>query len=523
MKQLKRLWQISGGLPLAGYRQQSRGGGLRQCDVPSRLVYKMPNDEAQAGLKVRIGQRVLRGQVLHDKVDDRTPPIHAATSGFIKAIQPAYCSESNQAGLELTLESDGKDESIAFEATYANFRQFRPEALRQHIHTMGLLGLGGGVFPTAAKLAAGLGRIHTLILNGAECEPYISCDEILLRERPEEVILGAEILRFMLGAEICLLAIESDRHQAIPAIERALARLKIDSVKLVLIPVHYPTGGERQLIRLMTGQEVPIGGLPADLGIHCQNVGTVYAAYRAIVHGEPLVSRMVTVTGRGVRNPQNLEVRLGTSVKDLITECGGYTEEAEFLILGGAMMGKAIPSDDMPVTASVNCVLVAGKTEFQSLRQEKPCIRCGECSDACPAGLLPQQLYWQANSSQFDKLLDSGLSSCIECGCCDVVCPSHIPLTQMFKSSKAQIKQNTKSQDKAERARARFESRQLRQEREQREILEAAQRKKHTLGNSAAPEIRRAIERAKLRRQEKPIENACEEQAREASTPEPPA
>ena len=500
-----KLWNFPGGLALPGHKEASTRLALRAARVPERLVFPLlQRDGRNATPLVAPGDRVLKGQAIAGGEDPLNPPLHASTSGRVRAIEALPLPHpSGLADLCIVIEADGKEASVDFEGI-ADYRDCAPEDLRRRIHEAGIVGLGGAAFPTAAKLAPGRRRIETLILNGAECEPYITCDDSLLRHRAAEVLRGAAILRHMLQAEQVLIAVENDMPEAIASLERALPEVRGENVAVVRVPAIYPAGGEKQLIRALTGREVPAGGLPADVGAVCLNVGTAAAVSRAIVQGEPLISRIVTVTGRGVRRPRNLDVRLGTSIADLVAQCGGYTDEAARLILGGPMMGLSLPRDDLPITKSANCILVAGRGETVGPRQALPCIRCGACADACPAALLPQQIYWYGRSEQLDRALDYRLFDCIECGCCDLVCPSRIPLVQQFRAAKGQAAARQREREQAEHARQRFEARQARQAREQRERADAARRKKESLGKAAAPEIREAIERAKLKRMERP-------------------
>lgn len=501
-----RLWTFPGGLPLPGHKETSTSLPLGAAPLPERPVFPLLQRSGRnAEPRVEPGDLVLKGQIIAGDDDPLNPPIHASTSGKVKAIEARPLPHpSGLAGLCIVIEADGEDAAIEFEG-FPDYRDHPPEILRRHIHGAGIVGLGGAGFPTAAKLATGIRPIDTLILNGAECEPYISCDDALLRKYSVEVLQGSEILRYILQAGRVLLAIESDMPEALAAAEAAQQKLGLDKLHIVPVPAIYPTGGEKQLIQVLTGREVPVRGLPADVGVVCQNVGTAAAVYRAVVRGEPLLSRIVTVTGRGIRQPRNLEVRLGTSIAELVEHCGGYTDEAERLILGGPMMGLALPRDDLPVIPSANCILVAGRGELAGEKQPLPCIRCGACAEICPVSLLPQQLYWYGRSDQIDRALEYRLFDCIECGCCDVVCPSHIPLVQTFRATKGKATARQRERDKAEHARRRFEARQERQAREQRERADAARRKKENLGKSAAPEIREAIERARRKRADKAL------------------
>jgi electron transport complex protein RnfC len=498
-----KLWNFHGGLHLDGHKQASTQAPLQAARLPERLIFPLQQrGGANARPLVAPGDRVLKGQAIARDEDLRNPPIHASSSGTVAAIESRPLPHpSGLADLCIVIDTDGED-AEAERDEITDYRRCAPEELRRRIHDAGIVGLGGAAFPTAVKIAPGR-RIDTLILNGAECEPYITCDDSLLRHYAREVLEGAQILRHILGAERILLAIENDMPEAIAAVEQARREGGFQDIALVRVPAIYPTGGEKQLIRVLTGREVPSRGLPADVGVVCQNVGTAAAVHAAVAHGAPLISRIVTVTGRGVRQPRNLLTRIGTPIVDLVEHCGGYTDEAERLILGGPMMGFSLPRDGLPIVKSSNCILVAGRGEFIAETRALPCIRCGACVEVCPAHLLPQQLYWYGRSDQLERALEHQLFDCIECGCCNVVCPSHIPLVQHFRAAKGKAIARQQERDKAEQARLRFEAREARKEQEQRERAEAARRKKANLEKAAAPEIRQAIERARQKRAEK--------------------
>jgi Na+-translocating ferredoxin:NAD+ oxidoreductase subunit C len=366
--------------------------------------------------------------------------------------------------------------------------------------------LGGAAFPTAVKLGAG-SAMKLLILNGAECEPYICCDELLLRERPQEVITGAQALMRALEIGRCCIAIEADKPLAQRALEAALTAAGETRIQLAVVPAIYPEGGERQLIKVLTGQEVPARGVPPDIGYLCQNVGTAAAVARAVLRGEPLISRIVTVTGEGVARPRNLEVRLGTPVAALIEACGGYTEQAAHLLMGGAMMGFPLADDSLPVIKGTNCIVVASREEIRPRAPAMPCIRCGECAEACPAQLLPQQLYWHARAGELDRLDEYHLFDCIECGCCDVACPSQLPLTQYFRFAKTELWARDRDRVRSDLARERFEARRARLDAEQqarrRRLEEKARAAEQARGDKAARQAmsEEAFERVQARRE----------------------
>lgn len=527
---LLKLWNFHGGLHLDGHKRESCTAALAVARLPERLVFPLQQRNGEDSKPVVApGDRVLKGQVIARDESPFNPPIHASSSGIVRAMEDLPLPHpSGLSGSCIVIETDGEDAAVNF-AGVADYRQCSPDELRRRIYEAGIVGLGGAAFPTSVKVAPGGNRkIDTLILNGAECEPYITCDDTLLSHYPEDVLEGAKILLHILRAERCLLAVEDDMPDALAALEQAKQRGDFGAIQLVRVPAVYPTGGEKQLIKVLTGREVPARGIPADIGIVCQNVGTAAAVYNAVALGAPLISRIVTVTGRGVKQPRNILARIGTPLADLIAQCGGYANDAERLVLGGPMMGFGVPTDDLPLTKSANCLLVADRNELIGEKRSLPCIRCGACADACPANLLPQQLYWYGRSDQIERALDYNLFDCIECGCCDVVCPSQIPLVQYFRAAKGKAVAKRREREKADHARLRFESRQARKEQEKRERAENAKRKKENLGTGKSPEILEAIERAKLRRAEKtphPSGNGdpLDDAGHETATPPPAA
>ncbi|MEO8224095.1 MAG: electron transport complex subunit RsxC, partial [Gammaproteobacteria bacterium] len=276
--------------------------------------------------------------------------------------------------------------------------------------------------------------------NGAECEPYISCDDMLLRERADQVVAGARVLLAALGAGRCIMALKNDMPEARNAVYAALQAAADPRFAMSVVTGRYPAGGERQLVELVLGREVPAGNHPADAGVLCQNVGTVAAVADLFGNGQPLISRIVTLTGAGLARPRNIEARLGTPVADLVALAGGYRGEPARLIMGGPMMGVALANDEAALTAATNCILVATAAELGGDAAEMPCIRCGDCIEACPATLLPQELLLAARAGRVAELTTLGVSECIECCACDYVCPSHIPLTRHFIAAKALVR-----------------------------------------------------------------------------------
>jgi electron transport complex protein RnfC len=349
-----------------------------------------------------------------------------------------------------------------------DFRTLAPAELLQRIVEGGIVGLGGAVFPTGQKLMqARMSGVETLILNGVECEPYISCDDVLMRENAMQVVSGARVLMHALQVEACQIAVESDKPEAIERLAQALRAAGDDRIVLRQVPTIFPSGAEDQLVQLLTRHEVPSGGLPSDVGCLVQNVGTATAVHDWIIGGRPLISRVTTVTGDGVASPMNVRARIGTTLEDIIRAAGGYRGEPRYLVIGGPMTGKSVQTDQVPLDKAGNCILVLSGAPTQG--DALPCIRCGDCAAVCPVQLLPQQLDWYARANDEEKLKDFGLADCIECGCCDLVCPSHIPLTAGFGRAKGRMRELADERTRAEHARRRFEARTERLARETQE------------------------------------------------------
>jgi len=486
----RKLWHFHGGLHLPGHKALSNAEPLDIAPLPARLVHPVGQHIGSPSEPiVKVGETVLRGQPLTRATGYVCSPVHAASSGTVVSIGPHPVPHPS--GLEaecIIIRTDGQDRAYEGFPPLSNYQTLNAPALRARVRECGIVGLGGAAFPTAVKLNAGVG-MRLLILNGAECEPFISCDDSLMRHRAVEIIAGAQIMLHALEIRHCCIAIEEDKPEAFDSLEAALKRAGDSRIQVTRVPAIYPEGGERQLIQVLTGKQVPAAGIPADIGMLCHNVGTAAAVARAVLYGEPLISRVITVTGHGVACPRNLEVRLGTPMADVIESCGGYTGEARHLIMGGAMMGFSLSTDAVPVIKASNCLLVGSTEDVKPRAQSMPCIRCGECAQVCPAQLLPQQLYWHARADEFDKVESFHLFDCIECGCCDLVCPSQIPLTQYFRFAKTEIWARQRERRQSDVARERFENRKGRielAEAERKKRLEAKTRALKKSGSSAA-------------------------------------
>jgi electron transport complex protein RnfC len=507
------LYRFHGGLVLPGHREAVASLPVQVAGIPPQLVLPLKQHIGEAAdCLVRPGEQVLKGQMIAAPRGAISMPVHAPSSGTVLAVENRPVPHPS--GLTapcIILETDGKDAWQEAGSPYSDYHQVPVNRLLQRIREAGIVGLGGAGFPTQAKLAHRPPEgIDMLVINGVECEPYICCDNRLMQERAGEVLEGVRILQHILKPRHCIIAIEDHMPEAEAAVRTAVDAAAAGNLRVVRVPEIYPTGGERQLIKVLTGREVPSQGFPADIGIICQNVGTAAAVYGAIVRDQPLISRIITVTGAGVREPRNLEVLLGTPFRHAVETCGGYSGEVDRLLMGGPMMGFAVTTDEVPVIKTTNCILAVTREEMPPPPRPLPCIRCGKCTAVCPADLLPQQLYWYAHSGNLDAAQDYNLFDCIECGCCATVCPSHIPLVQYYRHAKAEIWTQEKQKKASDIARHRHEARLARLERARQErARRLAERKKSLSGPfDKAVDAKQAVIQAALERVRKKKEEA---------------
>jgi len=504
------VYAFHGGIHPPENKLQSTQLPVAQANLPSHLIIPVLQHIGMAADPVvSIGDHVLKGQVIAEPVGRLSVAIHAPSSGRIVDISQQPVPHAS--GLEsecIIIETDGEERWCEVEGL-EDYTQVAPHRLIDFIRSKGIAGMGGAGFPTDVKLHLGDDHIvNTLIINAAECEPYITADDMLMRTHPEAIIGGIEIIAHLLKPHHIVIGIEDNKPEAIAALEQAAEASKWP-IDISIVPTKYPSGGERQLIQLLTNIEVPSGKIPADVGIVCQNVGTAAAIHEAVTSGRPLISRIVTLTGAALAQPQNFRTLLGTPFSTLLEQAGVDHSRLSKLIMGGPMMGVPLTSAHIPVIKTTNCIIATTAEEMPAPPPAQACIRCGLCEQACPAQLLPQQLYWFSKGKEFEKARQHNLFDCIECGACAYVCPSNIPLVQYYRFAKSEIRNEEIEQRRADHARARFEAR---KERLEREAALKAERRKQRAAEAAAAQAERKRAAAKAAAQPTATASAASEQ-----------
>ena len=507
-----KLHQFHGGLHLDGHKTESLTRGLQQASLPERLFLPLKQHIGETNKPlVEVGDRVLKGHLIAASPSLICAAVHAPSSGVISAIDHyPVAHPSGQSDTCIVIDVDGKDE--AAEPRIIDPQQLSATDMIELICRAGIVGLGGAAFPSSPKMSRGKANgIDTLVINGVECEPYITCDDMLMRHYAAEVARGIRYLQQILNPKQTLIGIEDNKPEAITEMSKALTANPLSNTEIISIPTIYPSGGEKQLIQILTGKEVPHGQLAFDIGLFCQNVGTCVAITNALERDQPLISRVVTLAGDNVREPGNWEVRLGTPISHLLKQAGGYRHGSSgHLVMGGPMMGFSLATDQVPIVKASNCIMVMCEQTFpQTLDYHDECIRCSNCADVCPAQLLPQQLYWHARARAYERTQEFHLFDCIECGCCSAVCPSQIPLVQYYRAAKSEIRAAQKAQLKSDRARIRFEFHEKRlllkkqKDDERRRLKREALQQKHAKPDAApsqADPVQAALERVKARK-----------------------
>ncbi len=491
-KSQRKLFDFHGGIHPEEHKQRSNQSPIASAPIAPKLYLPLQQHIGRPAKPiVEAGQKVLKGEVIAIAQGSISVSVHAPTSGTIDGIVThAIAHPSGLTDQCIALTPDGQDRWCQLDPC-EHYEQLSATEIQARVRAAGIAGMGGAGFPTEVKIhPPHHDKVATLILNAAECEPYITADDRLLRERADDVVKGMEIMAYVLEPGECLIGVEDNKPEAIEALRNAVAGTRIE---VVVIPTKYPSGGEKQLIKILTDKEVPSGKIPADIGVVCQNVGTAAAVYRAVRYGEPLISRITTLTGDRIAQQGNVEVLLGTPIDWLLQQYGYQPDQPERLIMGGPMMGFTLSQVDTPIVKTTNCILAPSADELPLEMHAQACIRCGLCAEACPAELLPQQLYWFARGQEYDKAEHHNLFDCIECGACAYVCPSSIPLVHYYRHAKGEIRQQRLDQQKSDQARERFEARQERLEREQRE--KEAKRKARAEAAAKAQAAKRQAEK----------------------------
>ena len=434
---LLKLPLVKGGVHPQTLKDRSAALPIQSIDLPERLYLPLRQHAGADAIPiVKVGDRVLKGQLIAIAPSEISAPVHASSSGKVVEIGPITAPHpSGLPATAIVIATDGEDRWIE-QAPLTDPYTTSPVELADRVAEAGIVGMGGAIFPAAVKLKQGARHeIKTVIINGSECEPYLSCDDRLMREKAEAIVEGARLIQHILRAYRVVVAIEDNKSEAIAAMRAASESHGM--IEIEIVPTRYPVGSAKQLIQQITKREVPAGSRSTSVGVLVHNVGTVYAIYEALTLGRPLISRVVTVAGNCVSKPRNIEVLMGTPIQHLFDACGGLEGDPAKLVLGGPMMGVPLVNTQVPVIKGATGLLALDQHEVPR-EKASPCIRCASCVEACPMGLLPLEMAARARADDFDSADEVGLNDCILCGACAYVCPSHIPLVQYFQYAKGE-------------------------------------------------------------------------------------
>ena len=455
------IFGIRGGAKVAGRKDLTADAPIEEMPTPRMLHVPLQQHVGVAAVPVvSVGNTVRKGQLIAAGKGTLSAPVHAPTSGYVTRIGDYGAPHpSGLPVLTLSLEPDGRDEWAELPEPL-DLETATPREIADRVSQAGVVGMGGAAFPSAVKLSMGEHYdLDSLILNGAECEPYLTCDDRLMRERAAETIIGTKFMMKALGVSKAYIAIEDNKRESFKSMQQACG--ENSGIETVYVPARYPMGSSSHLVQAITGRETPASGRTADLGVVVNNVATAFAVYEAVCLGRPLISRIVTLSGEAVKNPANYETLVGTPIADLVEQSGGLVEEPQELLMGGPMMGQPLPNLDVPIVKGTCGILALRGTEIPE-QHIMPCIGCGSCVAVCPAGLLPMELMSRLDHEDVDGADDIGLRDCISCGSCNYVCPSHIPLVQFFNYGKGKLKAQDKDHARHERIKVLTERRERR-------------------------------------------------------------
>ncbi|MDA8387817.1 MAG: electron transport complex subunit RsxC [Nitrospiraceae bacterium] len=429
---------FAGGVHPPGKKELSGSSPITPLKAPARVVVLLRQHiGAPTKAAVSIGDAVMIGTVIGRPEGFVSAPVHSSVSGKVIAIGE-FPTAMGRPAEAVVIENDGKEQWAELKEE-PGFMELSPEQIKEKIKAAGIVGMGGATFPTVVKLSPPKEKpVDVVIINGAECEPYLTADHRLMIERPADVVSGLRLIMRLLGVKKGFVGIEDNKPDAIAAMRKAAS--SFPEVEVISMRVKYPQGAEKMLIKAITGREVPPRALPMEVGAVVQNVGTTVAIYEAVRFGKPLVERVVTVTGEGIREPKNLMVRIGTLVSSLIDGCGGFSGDVAKVVAGGPMMGFAVSSLDVPVTKGTSGILVLPKEGIFHADSYRPCIRCSRCVDVCPMGLTPAVLSVYAEKGRYEEAKAHNLFDCFECGSCAFVCPSKRPIVQLVRLAKSMVK-----------------------------------------------------------------------------------
>lgn len=500
MAELKdRLSTFHGGLVLKHHKELSAGSEVTEVDRPRSLTISLRVNRCHVSEPVvAVGDRVNKYQIIAQPIHPFGVVVHAPYSGTIRAIEerPTAAPDAESAPC-IILDTDDRDDATDYMPPLTEFNR---QTLINRMREAGILGMGGAGFPTHVKYDHHTQDMETLlIINGAECEPYITCDERLMLDQPEALIKGTDLLMQAATASRAVIAIEDNLGGVKSLLDKTIKQLGLETIDVVKVPTIYPTGGEKQLIKVLTGLEVPSGQTPLSLGIIMQNVATTKAVYDAVEHNRPLTQRLVTVTGDQVGRPGNYLTAIGTPFYHLLALADCPMSEIDKLVVGGPMMGYPMPSADIAVDKTTNCLLLLTADSSKPDLTTLPCIRCGDCVKACPQDLLPQQLFWYIQGDDLEKARDHHVFDCIECGACSWVCPSHIDLVSYYRYAKSELTYQDYKKAKAQLAKQRHENREQRLEdiKAERQAKRRAKTDKLKNKSQAKQEISAVLDRLK--------------------------